>query len=100
VVLLDAQFVDIIIAVQNGKPEPPWLVGAFLGHDLHIVHLPELLNDDQDVLLRGVRREPSKKDLLCPLVGLRVLLLSRDGTLAFNLTSGTGDGREAKKILI
>ena len=95
-VLFDTQLVDIIIVLQNGKSEPSRLLRALLCHDLHVVHLPKLLYDNHDVVLCRVWGKSAEKHLLCPLVGLRVLILPRDSTLAFNLRQISDKGGEKK----
>lgn len=90
VVLLDAQFVHIVVAVQNSKPKPSRLIRVLLCHNLYVSHFPVLLYHVQNVLFRGLWGESAQKYLLCSLVGLRVLLLTRDCTLAFHLTSDKG----------
>ena len=96
-VLLDAQFVHIIVAVQNSKPKPSRLIRVLLCHNLYIIHFPVLLYHVQDVLFCSFWGESAQKYFLCSLVGLRVLFLTGDCTLAFHLTSDKG--RKKKKII-
>ena len=93
VVFLDAQFVHIIIAVQNSKSKPSRLVSVLLSHDLYVLHLSKLLDHVQDVLFCSIWGESTEKHLFCSLVGLRVLFLTRDSTLALHLKS---DEREIR----
>ena len=98
VVLLDAQLVHIITVVENGECESSRLIRSLLCHNLDVSHFPKLLDHNQDVFLGGVWRDTTEKHLFRSLVGLWVLVLTRDSSLAFNLIYTRQVGGDNKNV--
>lgn len=85
VVFLDTELVNIIIIIENSEPKPSRFVGVLFSHYLDIHHLAILFNHIQDILFGCVWREAAQKHLLCPLVSLGILFLTRNSTFSLNL---------------